>query len=286
MIRSHFLLSLTLSACIIFSIPSTLESSSRVLPINLWETLEPGLELGSFVPAQKSAFGDSVIKVLRIDLKHFEFFLLNASAQSRNERKSIKDWVIEHGLVAEINASMYQKDNLTSVSYMKTAEHTNSTWISKDRTFLAFDPKDKSLPTAKIFDRDCEDFEKVRNQYQSLIQSIRMVSCNGKNDWVQQEKKWSTAGIGMDSKGRMLFIHVRSPYTTHDFINILLSLPIDLKRAMYVEGGKDAQLYVNTGKGEFEFLGSYSTAVDNTNGNFIARPVPNVVGIVRVSKHK
>jgi len=286
LIRCNFLLSLTLSACIIFSAPSSLESNSTVLHKNLWETLEPGLELGSFVPAQKSPFGDSLVRVLRIDLKHFEFRLLNASAQSRNERKSVKDWVIEHGLVAGINASMYQKDNLTSVSYMKTAEHTNSTWISKDRTFLAFDPKDKSLPTAKIFDRDCEDFEKVRNQYRSLIQSIRMVSCKGKNVWVQQEKKWSTAGIGMDSKGRMLFLHVRSPYTTHDFINILLNLPIDLKRAMYVEGGKDAQLYVNTGKDEFEFLGSYSTAVDNTNGNSIAWPVPNVVGIVRISKHK
>ena len=286
LIRSNFLLSLILSACIIFSIPSDLESNSRILPKNLWETLEPGLELGSFVAAQKSPFGDSVVRVLRIDLKHFEFRLLNASAQSRNERKSVKGWVIEHGLVAGINASMYQKDNLTSVSYMKTAEHTNSTWVSKDRTFLAFDPKDKSQPSAKIFDRDCEDFKKVRKQYRSLIQSIRMVSCNGKNVWVQQEKKWSTAAIGMDSKGRMLFIHVRSPYTTHDFINILLNLPIDLKRAMYVEGGKDAQLYVNTGKDEFEFLGSYSTAVDNTNGNSIAWPVPNVVGIVRISKHK
>lgn len=286
LIRCNFLLSLALSACIVFSIPSSLESSSKDLPRNLWETLEPGLELGSFVPVHKSPIGDSVVRVLRIDLKHFEFRLLNASAQTRNQRKSVKDWVIEHGLVAGINASMYQKDNLTSVSYMKTAEHTNSTWVSKDRTFLAFDPKDKTLPMAKIFDRDCEDFEKVRNQYRSLIQSIRMVSCNGKNVWVQQEKKWSTAGIGMDSKGRMLFIHVRSPYTTHDFINILLNLPIDLKRAMYVEGGKDAQLYVNTGKEEFEFIGSYSTAVENTNGNSIAWPVPNVVGIVRISKHK
>ena len=283
LIRCNFLLSLALSACIVFSIPSSLESSSKDLPRNLWETLEPGLELGSFVPAHKSPIGDSVVRVLRIDLKHFEFRLLNASAQTRNQRKSVKDWVIEHGLVAGINASMYQKDNLTSVSYMKTARHTNSTWVSKDRTFLAFDPKDKTLPMAKIFDRDCEDFEKVRNQYRSLIQSIRMVSCKGKNVWVQQGKKWSTAGIGMDSKGRMLFIHVRSPYTTHDFINILLNLPIDLKRAMYVEGGKDAQLYVNTGKEEFEFIGSYSAAVDNTNGNSIAWPVPNVVGIVRIS---
>ena len=284
--RNIFLLSLILSACFIFSVPSISESKSRVLTKNLWKKLELGLELGSFVPAQKSQFGDSVVRVLRIDLKHFQFRLLNASAQPRGQQKSVKDWVLEHGLVAGINASMYQKDNLTSVSYMRTRDHINSKWVSKDRTFLAFDPKEKSLPAAKIFDLDCEDFEKVRNQYKSLVQSIRMVSCNGENVWDQQEKKWSTAAIGMDSKGRMLFIHVRSPYSTHDFINILLGLPIDLKRAMYVEGGKDAQLYVNTGKDEFEFLGSYSTAVDGTNGNSIAWPIPNIVGIARISKHK
>ena len=90
LIRSNFLLSLTLSACIIFSVPSSLESNTTVLHKNLWETLEPGLELGSFVPAKKSSFGDSVVRVLRIDLKHFEFRLLNASAQSQNERKSVK----------------------------------------------------------------------------------------------------------------------------------------------------------------------------------------------------
>ena len=282
----HFLLGLTVSVSLIFSTPRDLESKPRNLPKDLWKQLLPGLELGSFIPALKSQLDDSIVSILRIDLKYFEFRLLNASAQPKNKRKSAKDWVLGHGLVAGINASMYQKNNLTSVSYMKTGDHINSTWVSKDRAFLAFDPKDKTKPSAKLFDRDCENFEKVRQQYKSLIQSIRMVSCKGENVWTPQKKKWSTAAIGMDSKGRMLFIHARSPYSTHDFINILLTLPIDLKRAMYVEGGKDAQLYINTGKDEFEFLGNYTTAVDSTNGNSIAWPVPNLVGIAPISNHK
>lgn len=284
--RRNFLLSLTLSAGLIVSVPAGLESKPKGPPKDHWKQLMPGLELGSFIPALKSKLGDSIVRVLRIDLKYFELRLMNASAQARNERKSVKDWVIEHGMVAGINASMYQKNNLTSVSYMKTRDHINSSWVSKDRTFLAFDPKDKTLPPAKLFDRDCDDFENVRKQYRSLIQSIRMVSCKGKNVWTPQDKKWSTAALGMDSKGRILFIHARSPYTTHDFINILLSLPIELKRAMYVEGGKDAQLYIHTGRDEFEFLGNYTTAVEGAKGNSIAWPVPNVVGVAPISNHK
>ncbi|GJL77121.1 MAG: hypothetical protein NPINA01_01100 [Nitrospinaceae bacterium] len=284
--RSVLLLGAAFWAALISSFPSPLESNSRVLPKNLWQTLEPGLELGSFVPSRKSQLGDSVVRILRVDLKFFELRLLNASAKTQGQRKSVKEWVIANGLVAAINASMYQKDNLTSVSYMKTGDHVNSSWLSKDRTFLAFDPKDKSLPSGKIIDRDCDDLEKVRQQYRSLIQSIRMVSCKRKNVWAPQQKKWSTAAIGMDSKGRMLFIHVRSPYSTHDFINVLLDLPIDLMRAMYVEGGKDAQLYINTAKDEFEFLGNYSTGVENADSNTFAWPVPNVVGIARVPRKK
>jgi hypothetical protein len=279
-------LSLSLFIGLIISLPADIESRSQNTSKNIWRQLMPGLELGSFVPARNPGSEDATVKVLRIDLKYFEFRLLNASSQTSKERKPVKDWVIGHGMVAGINASMYQKNNLTSVSYMKTRDHTNSTWVSKDRAFLAFDPKDKALPVAKIFDRDCDDFKKVREQYRSVIQSIRMVSCDGKNVWAPQAKKWSTAAIGMDAKGRMLFIHARWPNSTHDFINILLSLPIDIKRAMYVEGGKDAQLYINTGKEEFEFIGNYRTAVDSTNGNTIAWPVPNVVGIVPIFNRK
>jgi len=283
--RSHIPFCLLFGVAVVSLIPSQLESRPRDVPKNAWKKLEPGLELGRFVPSRKSQLKDSVIRVLRIDMRYFEFRLLNASAEINGQRKSVKDWVNGNGLIAGINASMYQKDNLTSVSYMKTGKHVNSSWVSKDRTFLAFDPKDKSLPSARIFDRDCEDFEETRKQYRSLIQSIRMVSCDGKNVWAQQRKKWSIAALGMDSKGRMLFIHVRFPHSTHDFINILLDLPIDLKRAMYVEGGKDAQLYINTVKDEFEFVGNYSTGANNADSTF-AWPVPNVLGIVRAPKKK
>ncbi len=244
------------------------------------------MELGAFVPQQKSESGDSVIHILRIDLQFFEFRLLNASSEAGGQRKSVREWVQKYGLIAGINASMYQKDNRTSVSYMKSGNHTNSSWISKDRTVLAFDPISKNLPPAKIFDRDCEKFDDVRKQYRSLIQSIRMVSCKRKNVWAPQEKKWSTAAIGMDSKGRLLFMHVRSPYATHDFINILLELPIDLQRAMYVEGGKDAQLYIHSGNHEYEYLGNYATGLEESEGNHISWPVPNVVGIVRIPQKK
>ena len=252
--------------------------------LTTWKNLESGLDFGIFKAPKKSAFGDSLIRVLRADTRLFALKLLNSSALTPPKRYSAKKWVNKNSLVAAINASMFQKNQVSSVSYMKTGEHVNSTWVSKDKTVLAFDPAEKNIPTVKIIDRECEDFTILRNQYETLIQSIRMVSCKGENVWEPQNKMWSTAAIGTDHQGRVLFIHVRSPYSTHELINMLLQLPIDLKRAMYVEGGADAQLYINTGKVEHEFIGSYSTGSREHDENTFSRPVPNILGLVRLKK--
>lgn len=242
-----------------------------------WNVVEPGLELGFFTAPEKSEVGDSTIRILRIDPSRFQLRLLNASTQNDKQRQSAKNWALSNGLIATINASMYQKDLLTSVSYMKTGNHINNKWVSKDKTLLAFDPKDKTLPRVRIIDRECDDLDQLRQQYETLIQSIRMVSCQGENVWSPQARKWSTAALGMDSTGHVLFIHVRSPYSTHNLINHLLALPIGIDRLMYVEGGSEAQMYINSGKTEHEFVGGYTS---DGQGSF-AWPIPNVIGIVR-----
>ena len=122
-------------------------------------------------------------------------------------------------------------------------------------------------------------FEFWKKKYATLVQSIRMISCTGKNVWKQQQRRWSTAAIGIDARDNILFIHVRSWYSTHDLINILKKLPLNISRAMYTEGGPQAQLYIKVGKKEFEFAGSYETGSNQNNDRVISWPLPNVVGI-------
>ena len=258
--------------------------SSESATTSNWRSLEPGMDMGLFLAPKKSIVGDSLIKVLRADPHFFALKLLNSSASKTKKRYSVKTWVKQNSLVAGINASMYQRNQVSSVSYMKTGNHLNSKWLSKDKTVLAFDPIEKEIPKVKIIDRECDDFRTLRKKYATLIQSIRMVSCKGKNVWAPQNKIWSTAAVGTDIKGRILFIHVRSPYSTHDLINMLMQIPINLERAMYVEGGADAQLYINTGNEEYEFIGSYSTGFREHDQNTFSHPIPNVLGLIRVKQ--
>ena len=107
-----------------------------------------------------------------------------------------------------------------------------------------------------------------------------MVSCDRKNVWAPDQKRWSTAAIGIDGAGRALFIHARSPWPVHDLVDTLLALPIDLRRAMYVEGGPEAQLYVRAGGREVERLGAIEVTAHAASAVF-AWEIPNAVVAVR-----
>src|SRR5207247_1607918 len=103
-----------------------------------------------------------------------------------------------------------------------------------------------------------------------------------RNTWgLDSQRRWSTAAIGTDGKGRVLLIHARSPYPVHELVERLLALPLDLRATQYVEGGPEAQLYVRAGAFEVEQIGSYETGFNQTDANLLAWPIPNVIAVKR-----
>lgn len=249
-------------------------------PAAPWQALEPGLELGLF-EGPAGGPGDGRIAVVRIDPRRYRLVLLNASAPGEGQLLTARAWAARHGAVAAINASMYQADYRTSVSLMRTRAHVNQARVSKDKAVLALEPADPALPPARMIDRECEDLAGASRGYGTLVQSIRLVSCERKNVWAPSPRRFSAAAIGIDGAGRVLFIHARSPWPVHELVNALLGLPIDLRRAMYVEGGPEAQLYVRGGGRELERVGVFEAApaAENRDGF----PVPNVIAAVPVA---
>lgn len=248
-----------------------------------WVTLEPGLDLGTFQSPKPSETGDSTVVVVRGDPAFFDVQLLTASSDPAHRLRTAREWATDFGLVAAINASMYDTDYLTAVSLLVDGEHTNQAKLSKDNAVLAFDPVDATVPPVQIIDRECHDFPALRLKYRSLVQGIRMRACDGRNTWAQQERAWSEAALGMDTKGRFLMLFSRSPWTAHDFIDIVGALPIDLAGMQHGDGGPPAQMAVHAGGRDLEFVGSYETGVLQDNGNLSAWKIPNVVGLSRRS---
>jgi hypothetical protein len=243
-----------------------------------WQALEPGLE-AVLLDGPADGPGDRKIAVIRIDPARFELRLLSASAPGEGAMRTARDWAYRTGASAAINASMYQEDYRTSVSLMRTREHVNQRRVSKDKAVLAFDPLVSGVAPVRIVDRECDDLDQASPRYGTLVQSIRMVSCDRRNVWTPSPRRFSAAAIGIDRRGRVLFIHARTPWPMHDLVKALLALPIDLAQAMYVEGGPEAQVFARGGGREVERIGTFESRGATENAH--AWPVPNVVAAVR-----
>ncbi|MFK7972901.1 MAG: phosphodiester glycosidase family protein [Bacteroidia bacterium] len=245
-----------------------------------WEHLEAGLDLAVAEAPIHTNIGDNRLYVLRIDPAHFEFELISAKTENDHARPA-NEWLDKHNLVAAINAGMYQTDHLTNVGFMKDHGKMNNAKISNDNIMVAFHPATDSLPPFALLDKSCTDWDSLLPLYQSASQGIRMVKCEGKNVWSKQAKYWSTAAIGIDKEGRALFLFTRTPYAVHDFVSMMLQLPIGLQRCMYLEGGPETSFLLRHPKKNLTRIGSFETGFMEDDSNDRLWAIPNMIGIVR-----
>jgi uncharacterized protein YigE (DUF2233 family) len=247
---------------------------------DLWKKVDEGLFMMDFDSPQKSPVGDSKITILKINPNFYSFKLICASEQG-GKRMTAKEWCKKYKLIAAVNAGMFQADGIKNVGYMKNFNHVNNPRLNSYKAVLVFNPVGPGVPDIQIIDLKCQNFGELRYKYQTFIQNIRMLSCQQKNVWSKENKAWSMVVLGVDKTGNVLFIFTRSPYSVHDFINILLSLPISIYNAMYLEGGPMATLYFSANGIEGEKYGSFETVFKEDDNNTVAWPLPNVIGIVK-----
>jgi len=248
-----------------------------------WREVDRGLYMGEFVPWEKSKVNDSRITIVKADPRFYSFKLLCASEHG-NTKMTAKEWCQQHHLLSAINAGMYQEDGIRNVGYMKNFGHINNPKLNTAyKAVLAFNPIETLFPEIQIIDLKCQDFERLRFKYQTLVQNIRMISCRQENVWSKQDKIWSMAVFGIDKGGNALLIFTESPYSGYDFADTLLSLPISIYNAMYLEGGQQANLYFSANDVEFDRMGR-PISLDGSERKLTARPIPNVIGIAKKPK--
>ena len=245
-----------------------------------WTSISRGLDLGIFKARRFTPIGDSTLTILRIDPGYWKLILLSRSKTGEPGNLNARQWSEKYHLVAATNAGMFATDYSTHVGFMQCDGHTNSSWINHYQSVAAFFPLLEGLPTFRIFDLDMDDMPSIRKRYGCVVQNLRLIKRPGENRWKPQGKIWSEAALGEDRSGRILFIFCRSPYSMYDLNNILLALPIEIVCAQHLEGGQEAQLFVNAGNMQIEEAGSYGTDFSRGDGNIRAWPVPNVIGVL------
>jgi hypothetical protein len=247
-----------------------------------WKQLSPGLDYTEIYGPHISKFSDSKVSVLKINPQYFDFSLV-ASTQFDSTQKTIKQWCDTMGLIAAINAGMYSlKDHISGTGYMQTYDHINNPVFKESFNALAvFNPKNNSVPAFQIVDMVNQDWKTIKEDYYSCFQSIRMI--DNLHQGIFWKKKpllsCSMSVLAMDKSGNVLFLFSRSPYNANEYINFMLSSPLNIQTAMYLEGGPEASLYVKSDTTEIIKFGSYVSYSCPNDDNLELRKMPNILGI-------
>jgi len=246
-----------------------------------WEKIDEGLFWAEFDPVLRYSATEPKVVVIKIDPRYYAFKLLCASEHER-DRFTARGWCKKKNLIAAINAGMYQEDGFTNVGYMKNFAHVNNRRLNSTyQSVVAFNRIDAMVPEIQIIDLKCQDFEEMKTRYQTFVQNIRMISCRQENVWSKQDKRWSLAVLGIDKTGNALFIFSEGPYSGHEFNNILLSLPISIFNATYLEGGPQASLYLSANGIQLDKVGTHEAGPEEGRVRAIPSLLPNVIGIER-----
>lgn len=252
---------------------------SHALAENEWQRLAPGLEFREFAFAERAGVQERTLSVLRIDPGSVSLVLGSALEKDRTVR-TVPEWAGELDCAAVINASMYRADSpLRSTGYMRNFDRVNNGFIHPEYgAFLVFNPRGEGSAPARIVDRTQPGWRERLAEYNTVIQNFRLIDPQGNNLWPEGGEEHSIAAVATTIQGRVLFLHCAAPVTLHSFNEHLLSLPLGVDRAMYVEGGSDAGLFINTPAREIRRPGRYRSGVWAGPAPAFP-PVPNVIGI-------
>jgi len=244
---------------------------------NPWVAFGGGLELGRF-PLAGQGSPPAQVQVLRVDPRRWEL-TLHGLPSSESGGYTAREWSRREGLVAAINAGMYQADYRTHSGYMRADGTVFSRGTNGYLSAAAFDPVDPKDPPFRMFDLDVDSLAAVLPRYRRIVQNLRLVKRPGENRWSPQDRRWSEAALGEDTEGRALLIFCGTPLPLDRLIEALLALPLGLVAAQHLEGGAQAQFFVAAGGQTIELVGGDEGAFPAPYPNRPAWPIPNVIGV-------
>ena len=222
-----------------------------LLAAGTWRTLQPGVEYAAIESLQ----------IVRVDPARAKLRAALSSEVGVAPRTA-GEWCRKSRLAVAINLGMFRADHRSNVGYARNGTHVNHGRWNNYQSVVAIDAKQASW-----IDLDQPHSLDVLKRYDIVVQNLRLIAGNRRNVWSPSAKKWSEAALAIDSRGRLLFLFSRTPYSMRDFNALILRLPLDVKSAMHLEGGPEASLSIHTGGIDLDLCGSYETGFSENDDN-------------------
>ena len=257
-------------------------TATNAAEVVTWRSLQPGVEYAAISLPLNPITKISTLHVVRIDpaLAKLE---AGIATEEKVSSRTAAAWCRTRHFSVATNLGMYDSDGRTHVGYLRHGDQLNNGHWNDYRSVLMV-RRGESGDSATIVDREDAKTDDVFLSARLVVQNLRMIKGNGVNVWAASDRKWSEAAIASDSKGRILFLFTRAPYSMRELNALLVHYPLDIQRAMHVEGGPEASLSIHAGGIDLDLSGSYETGFWASDSNDRQWALPNVLGVMRVEK--
>jgi hypothetical protein len=132
----------------------------------------------------------------------------------------------------------------------------------------------------RIVDLDHADAD-IADHYQHVVQSMMLVDANSRLRVRDTDLSACRTVIAEDTRGRILIIVTEGATTLGDLARWLIASPLDVMRAMNLDGGIESQLALDTPELKLTLYGQYGTGATawNPGGGQVRYPLPAVVAV-------
>lgn len=271
--RTKILLRFCTFCCLIlFSVGCQSQPAEDTIP--MWKNAAKGVDVMVMNAPIKSILGNSRLIIIRLKKDSVQAYLKMAASLD-SVSKTVDSWADTFEFQLVVNAGMYDLANtLQSRGFMQADSTVNNSKINPSYNGV-FSIQNQRV---ELKDLACDPSLKLAKE-QSVFQSMRMLDCNGKEmDWKRKKQSCSMLVVGQDNKGYLYFIFTRSPYYHQDMVSFLKQMPFQLGETIYLEGGPETSVYLNTSKIKLSLMGSYVSNTYPTDKNDHFWPLPNVIG--------
>ena len=255
---------------VVAPIDALLDTNAAPCPI-ADATLGPGLTVERWHVATATPIaGEPCIDVVRADPAKFTLRALSA------ERQSAIEWQANTSAIAITNAGMFH-DTGEPVGLVVSDAKSRGIDNEKFGGYFVWDAITAKVPPVATLGRPCPNAA-LRDNYNSLVQSYRLLDCDGGAIKWADPKHYSAVAIGTDRAGNIVLIHARGAFTMHELSTALAAH--DLAGAIFLEGGPEASLVVRGPDGSLDLVGSYETGFVENDDNRAFWDLPNVIALV------
>lgn len=183
------------------------------------------------------------ITILRADPRRTPLVLLHPPETVSQNRARLADG---KKYLAVTNASMFAKDGLTSVGYMRNYDYVNNPRASsKMQGYLMFNPKDPEAAPVRVAGKA------EAEAYHTAFQTYRMWDPKEGILWKRGASNYhQIALVGVDDQSRVLFFFHPEYSDVHELVEKILGLGLEIRGLLYLDGGNHGTLALARALGE------------------------------------